>query len=154
MRKLALVLVLLISTLTVIGCTALASTPNTKNQEIVVTYFSIIDVPPNIWDSSLLQPGSGDELVITNINIENHGYNEFETNKGYFSAIVRGVPYKFDPQRYVNNLLPDTKIANAEKAAGNITFTLPDATFGSDITLKYTGPEEYNITWINKNISS
>ncbi len=48
MRKLALVLVLLISTLTVIGCTALASTPNTKNQEIVVTYFSIIDVPPNI----------------------------------------------------------------------------------------------------------
>jgi len=92
--------------------------------------------------------------VITNINIENHGYDAFETNKDYFSAIVNGVPYKFDPERYANNLLPDTKIANAEKAAGNITFTLPDPTLGSDIKLKYTGPGEYNITWINQNISS
>ncbi len=48
MRKMALVLVLLISTLTVIGCTAQASTLNTKNQEIVVTYSSIVDFQPNI----------------------------------------------------------------------------------------------------------
>ena len=152
MRKLALVLVLLISTLSIIGCTAQASTPTIKNQEIVITYFSIVDSPPNIWDSSLLEPSSGNELVIANITIENHGYNAFETNKDYFSAVVKGVSYKYDSKRFANDLLPDTKIANAEKATGNMTFTLPDATFGSDITLKYTGPDEYNIIWINQNL--
>jgi hypothetical protein len=129
-----------------------ASTPAIKNQKIVITYFSIVDSPPNVWDNSLLEPSSGDELVITSISIENHGYNAFETNKEYFSAVVKGVPYKYDSERLANDLLPDTKIANAEKATGNMTFTLPDSTFGSDITLNYAGPGEYNIVWINQNL--
>jgi len=93
-------------------------------------------------------------LVITNVSIENHGYNAFETNKEYFAAVVNGVPYKFDSNRFANNLLPTTQIADDEEATGNITFTLPDATLGSDMTLTYTGPGRHNIIWINQNLPS
>jgi hypothetical protein len=48
MRKIAQVLVLLISSLSIIGCAVQASTPAIKNQKIVITYFSIVDSPPNV----------------------------------------------------------------------------------------------------------
>jgi len=152
MRKLALVLVLMIATVAGIGCIAQASAPEAKNQEIVVTYSSIVYSLPDLWDISNLVPSSGNELVITNISIENHGYNAFETNKDYFSADVNGVPYKYDSERCANDLLPDTKITNGQNAAGNVTYTLPDATLSYDITLRYIGPGEYNIRWINQNL--
>jgi hypothetical protein len=93
-------------------------------------------------------PSSGTELAIVNLTIENSGYEAFETSKTYFSAVVNGVAYKYDSTCYANDLLPDTKIADGGIAKGNVTFTLPAATLGSDIALQYTGPGTYEISWV------
>ena len=94
-------------------------------------------------------PSSDSELVIANFSIENQGYDAFDTDKTYFSAIVKGVDYKYDSDCYANNLLPDTEMMNGDKVKGNVPYTLPNLTMGTDITWQYTGPGEYDITWIN-----
>jgi uncharacterized protein YcfL len=48
MRKLFIVIIGLISTLTIIGCSAQAAAPTPKNQKIVIMYSSIAYSQPNI----------------------------------------------------------------------------------------------------------
>jgi hypothetical protein len=87
--------------------------------------------------------------VIANFNIENQGYAAFETNKTDFSAVVKGKTYNYDTTYPANDLLPDGKIGNGETIKGNVTFELPVLTIDSDITWQYTGPDKYNIEWVN-----
>ena len=96
-----------------------------------------------------LLPSSSSELVIANFSIENQGYAVFETNKTDFSAVVKGKTYNYDTTYPANDLLPDGVIGNGETIKGNVTFELPVLTMDSDITWQYTGPNKYNIEWVN-----
>jgi len=41
-------------------------------------------------------------------------------------------------------------ITNGDSTRGNVTYTLPVLTEGTDITWQYTGPGKYNINWIKQ----
>jgi hypothetical protein len=82
------------------------------------------------------------------MTIVNHGYDSFEVNKNYFTAVADGVKYNYDSTCYAQDILQDTKIANGETAKGNVTFTLPNPAF--QFTMQYTGPGKYNINWIQQ----
>ena len=153
MKKLFIMIMIIISpvsALTPIGCSALASTLVPDKQEIVISYSSIIYTEANIWFDTSQIPGSGTQLVIVNLIIENRGYAEFETNINYFSAVVNGVAHNYDPECYANDLLPETKIASGGVAKGNVPYTLPVLTRNSSFTMQYTGPGHYNISWIRQ----
>jgi len=153
MKKLFIMIMIIISpvsALTPIGCSALASTLVPDKQEIVISYSSIIYTEANIWFDTSQIPGSGTQLVIVNLIIENRGYAEFETNINYFSAVVNGVAQIYDSECYANDLLPETKIASGGVAKGNVPYTLPVLTRNSSFTMQYTGPGHYNISWIRQ----
>lgn len=82
------------------------------------------------------------------VSLQNLGYDSFESNRDYFSAVVEGTAYSYDSACYANDLLPDTKIVNGQTMAGNLTFKVPATAAASDITLQYSGPVKYDIDWI------
>ena len=134
--------------LTALGCSAQVSA-NPDNQKIVIKYSTIIYGEPWIGDSQYLLPSSDSYLVIANFTIENQGYAEFKIDKAYFSAVVDGTTYRYDPDRCVNDLLADAPIANGVVVTGSLPFQLPILTMDPDITWKYEGPYKYNIEWVN-----
>jgi hypothetical protein len=102
-----------------------------------------------VGDSQNLLPSSSSELTIASFTIENQGYDSFQSNPTYFSAVVKGSTYNYDSSCYANNILTDAKIANGGTVQGNVTFKLPELTKDTDITWQYVGPGKYNIEWVN-----
>ena len=149
LKRLTLILLAVIAILAAVGYTVSAyiSTPN--NQKIVVKYSTIIYAVPWVGTVQEFLPSSDSELVIAQFSVENQGYPEFETNKTYFSAVVKGSSFSYDSSCYANDLLPDTKIAKGGTTQGNVPFNLPNLTMDPDITWQYTGPGKYNIEWVN-----
>lgn len=93
-------------------------------------------------------PSSGTVLTVVTLTIQNLGYDKFESNKNYFSAVVRGETYPYDSSCYANDLLPDTGVFKGETLTGNLTFTVPDPASPSDIIIQYSSPAKYDINWI------
>jgi hypothetical protein len=62
---------------------------------------------------------------------------------------VKGTAYNYDSSCFASELLPDTKIVNGGTAQGNVPYQLPHLTMDPDISWQYTGPDKYNIVWIN-----
>ncbi len=148
MKKLIITLICLILFPMLIGCASPTSTSTPDNQKIIIRYSTIIYAEPWIGDRPVL-PSSDSELVIATFTVENQGYPEFEINKNYFSAVVKGTAYLYDSSCYVSDLLPDTNLVNGGTAAGNVPYQLPHLTLDPDITWQYAGPGNYNIEWIN-----
>ncbi len=154
MRKLVLILVAMISSALVIGCAAQASAPDTVTPKIVITYSSIVYpdmVPSVLWIGDVPElPSSGTVTAVVNVSIQNLGYDSFESNKDYFSAVVKGTAYAYDSSCYVNDLLADSKMMNGQTMVGNLIFRVPATASASDITLQYTGPVNHEIVWITE----
>ncbi len=149
MKRLILILLAVIAILAAVGYSVSAYVFTPNNQKIVVKYSTVIYAVPWIGTVQEFLPSSDSELVIAQFSVENQGYPEFEINKTYFSAVVKGGIYNYDSSCYANDLLPDTKIGNGGISQGNVPFNLPDLTMDPDITWQYSGPGKYSIEWVN-----
>lgn len=112
-----------------------ATTTPYSQPTIVITYTSAFR----------LEPGSG-TLLIVDMTIENMGYTSFNTNPGYFSAVVSNLNYSCD---LAASDLKLVDLPYGGKFSGKLVFKVPAGTASSKVgyNLVYSGMRPYNILW-------
>jgi hypothetical protein len=91
----------------------------------------------------------GYTYLVVSLDIENKGYDSFNTGSWNFAAIVSNVEYDttwvtLDDRLKVVNLLDGGRIS------GKLAFEVPKEVTSTGYQLKYQGWERYNIEWIEQ----
>jgi len=77
-------------------------------------------------------PSPGNKYLVTRIDLENHGYDEFYVNPNYFRAHVNGVEYGYSSSTFsLENInlphLQTVTLRNGGATSGYLVFELPDS---------------------------
>lgn len=158
-RFLAFSLLCIIVTLT-FGCAppsisppAGPSAPSTPSatKEVVIRYSSTTTEHLGEWfeymEEWLYEADPGYTYLVVSLDIENKGYESFNTGSWNFAAIVSNVEYDttwvtLDDRLKVVNLLDGGRIS------GKLAFEVPKEVTSTGYQLKYQAWESYNIEWI------
>lgn len=87
---------------------------------------------------------SGYTYMVIDIELENHGYSEFDVNPFYFEAVVNKVQYECDTATFDSaiNTLPSVTLQDGGAISGQLVYMVPeDAT---QYSIKYNGWADYN----------
>jgi hypothetical protein len=130
----------------------LSSTPSQGNK-IVISYSSQVNTTLNDNTGHSLDPKPGYIFLATNVNVENFGYDYFETFYGYFTMIVDGVEYRCVYPSSVDGYLLDVRVLDSGRIDGKLLYEVPASVLTSGFNLAYSKSAStgrpFNIQWIN-----
>jgi hypothetical protein len=132
----------------------LSPTPSLDNK-IVISYSSQVNTTLNDNTGHSLDPKPGNIFITTNVNVENFGYDYFETFYGYFTMIVDGVEYRCVYPSSVEGYLLDVRVLDSGRIDGKVLYEVPASVLTSGFNLAYSKNDStgrpFNIQWINLN---
>lgn len=93
----------------------------------------------------------GKEYMLVNVNVENHGYDEFKLDPSCFKMVVNKIVYDRD---YLSSMaengyppLEDVGLEDGGVLSGWIAFTIPDGTTAYTLRYRQWSWDDYNIKW-------
>lgn len=121
------------------------SLPPVTTKEIVITYSSYTTDQIGEWNKA----DQGYTYLVVSLDIENKGYDSFNTGHCFFSVVVNNVAYNVE---YVGlgNILKVVDLLNGGKISGKLAFEVPKEVTSTGYQLKYQTWKEYNIEWIKQ----
>lgn len=107
-----------------------------------------------LWDYSAyttnqigyFEANPGYTYMVVDIELENHGYSEFDVNPFYFEAVINKIQYQCDTPTFDEsiNTLPTVTLQDGGAISGQLVYqVLKDST---EYSIKYAG-----YTWMNYN---
>jgi len=131
-------------------------TPAPTSKEIVMGYSVTITNERDSWigPSPSLHAETGYTFVLVNLDIENDGYESFETGQFLFCIVVNKVRYIADFYYPEEEALKSVDLLDGGKISGKIVFEVPEevltAGYQLGYRLKTAAGESYNIKWVKQ----
>ena len=125
------------------------STPSTTptSKEIVIGYSSYTTDQIVEWNRA--DPGY--TYLVIDLDIENRGYDSFNTSCSCFLVIVNNVKYEYsDAVLDLEDCLRNVDLLDGGRISGKTVFEVPEEVVRSGYQLKYESWEEYSIQWIKQ----
>jgi uncharacterized repeat protein (TIGR02543 family) len=89
----------------------------------------------------------GYTYLILHLDIENNGYESFDTYEGYFYVVVNNVKYSNTPTG-TENELEDVSLFSGGQTSGNIEFEVPQSVTSLSYQVGHSYLPRYNIKWV------
>lgn len=85
------------------------------------------------------EPNAGYVYMVVDLELENHGYSEFNVNPYYFDAIVNNIKYSCDLPTYDDsiNTLPDVTLQDGGAISGQIVYQILKGS--NEYRIEYSG---------------
>ena len=92
------------------------------------------------------EPNPGYVYMVVDIELENHGYSEFDVNPFYFEAVVNKVQYECTTTTFDEsiNTLPTVTLQDGGVVSGQLVYQVLEGS--KEYSIEYTG-----YTWIGYN---
>jgi uncharacterized repeat protein (TIGR02543 family) len=123
--------------------TANFKTTPTSTPQIIIKYSSTT----TNQIGQIFTAKSGYTYLILDLNIENNGYESFDTYEGYFYVIVNNVQYSNTPTG-TENELEDVSLLSGGQTSGNIEFEVPQNVVSLGYQVGYSYLPQYSIKWV------
>ena len=132
-----------------------ASIPSTDNS-IVVSYTSLSNTTLTDNTGQAVNPRPGYIFLTATLDIENHGYEQFETFYGYFTMVVDNVEYRCTRPDLVEGYLDDVRLLNGGRISGKLLYEVPPSALANGFNFSYSEKDKatgqsFNIQWLNLN---
>ncbi len=126
------------------GCSPFALTSVTTGAETLAdgempSKFIAVDYSasyaPKLGESFVARAGT--IYLVLDLEIENHGYETFNTNPMFWSVVIRGQDYRSEVI-LAGDDLEATSITDGGSATGRVAFIVPRTAEGAELEIKYT----------------